>query len=89
MVQNDQNVSVGATATADGVPSRANRVSMSLAAATHLISQRYPERSGLTRRIHSLYGDCYRVNFHDRSNANIITDSYFLVVTPGNVETLN
>lgn len=46
-----------------------------------LISRTLPIRLGFQRRVHHLWDNKYRVNFHDTDRDNQITQSYFITVT--------
>jgi hypothetical protein len=53
-----------------------------------LVEQAFPARDGEIRRIHHLWGPCYRLDFHQTQNANYIGRSYFVLVRGVKVEVL-
>jgi len=54
-----------------------------------LINKRYPEKAGRVRRIHPVFKNFYRVNFHSLDLQNEVTESYFVSVTPDAVTEMN
>ena len=54
-----------------------------------LIDKRFPEKAGRIRRIHPVFKNFYRVNFHSLEKQNEITESHFVSVTPEAVTEMN
>jgi hypothetical protein len=54
-----------------------------------LLKQRYPEKSGCIRRIHPVWDNFFRVNYHQIDSDNVIIESYFVKVVDDHVTELN
>lgn len=54
-----------------------------------LLKQRYPEKSGCIRRIHPVWSNFFRVNYHQNESENVIVESYFVKVVDDDVTELN
>lgn len=81
MVQNDKYV-----------PDATVRVDESVSAekqALALINKYFPERLGLIRRVHPIWKGYVRINFHDMSQGNNVTESHFVKVAEDEVTELN
>ena len=50
-----------------------------------LLEARFPEINGRERRIKHLWGNYWRVNFHDVANSNFIAESFFCEVDANGV----
>ncbi|HYG75973.1 MAG TPA: hypothetical protein VEK08_13295 [Planctomycetota bacterium] len=81
MVQNDN-----PTPTLGNAPKEA---ASGLTGVMALIDKRYPEKAGRIRRIHPVFQNFYRVNFHSIEKQNEITESHFISVTPDDVTEMN
>jgi hypothetical protein len=57
--------------------------------ALSLVEARFPQRPGLTRRIHPVFQNHYRVNFHNIDQGNTVAASHFVSVHGGAVEEMN
>jgi hypothetical protein len=55
--------------------------------ALSMIERAYPTRVGSVRRIHPVFKNCYRINFHDPNNNYAVGDSYFVSVSRDGVTT--
>jgi len=49
-----------------------------------LVKAKYPRKAGEFRRIHNVFDDYFRVNFHS-DETNLVTRSYFVYVQKGKV----
>ena len=54
---------------------------------TTLVISKTPKHPGLQRHVHKLWGNYYRINFHNVENENCIEHSYFVeVLTNGKIK---
>lgn len=52
-----------------------------------MIEKAYPTRVGTVRRIHPVFKNSFRINFHDPENNYAVGDSYFVTVSRDGVTT--
>jgi hypothetical protein len=81
MVQNDKHVP-DATVRGDLAVSDEQQV-------LTLINKYFPERLGLIRRVHPIWKGYVRINFHDMSQGNHVTESHFVNVAEDGLQELN
>jgi len=50
-----------------------------------MVNEKYPERAGYLRRIHKLWDNAYRVNYHETDGSHEVVESVFVQVVCGQV----